>query len=82
MLLPPKPVTMPRRERSEASVTRDHWMPVGCQAGNLAPKNGVVHQGGQEVVGRGDGVGIAGKVDVDFILRARRGPGRRRCRRP
>ena len=41
---------------------------VGVKVGQGAPEGGVVHQGGQEVVGGGDGVGVAGEVDVDFLL--------------
>ena len=45
----------------------------GFEVGNLLPENGVVHQGGQQVVGRSHGVGVAGEVDVYLVFRHHRG---------
>ena len=58
-----------RNPRSDASVTRDHWIPDGSEVGDGVAENCVVHQRGQQIVGRGDRVGVAGEVDVDFVLR-------------
>ena len=38
---------------------------VGVKIRDGAPEDGVVHQGGQEVVRRCYGVGVAGEVDVN-----------------
>ena len=41
----------------------------GVHVRRLVSIDRVVHQGGQQVVSRGDGVGVSGKVDVDLIFR-------------
>ena len=57
-----------RSPRSEASVTLRPLDARRVEVRDGVAEHSVVHQRGQQVVGRGHGVGIAGEVYVDLIL--------------
>ena len=65
---PPRPITIRRRARSFMSSARFQRTRRALESG-LAEVQPVVDRGGQEVVGGGDGVEVAGELEVDLIRR-------------
>ena len=60
---------MLRSERSLTSRTRFQVMPCGSSPSVVAVVEVVVHHGGQQVVGGGHGVQVAGEVEVQILER-------------
>ena len=79
---PPRPMTMLRSARSLTSSTRRQVMSCRSRPSCVALVQVVVEHRGQQVVGRGDGVEVAGQVQVERPPSARPGCSRRRPRRP
>ena len=75
-------MTMLRSARSLTSSTRRQVIVVGVEAERVALVQVVVEHGGEQVVGGGDGVHVAGQVQVEGLERAPPGCSRRRRRRP
>ena len=66
---PPSELTIERSARSFMSSTRRHAMRRLSIAEPVAPVDVVVDHGGEQVVRRGDGVEVAGEVQVDVLHR-------------
>ena len=67
--LPPRPMTIWRSARSLMSTTRGQVMLKGSMSSCVAVVDVVVDEGGQQVVGRADGVDVAGEVEVEVLHR-------------
>ena len=64
---PPRPITTSRRDRSFMSSTRLKVIRRGIDVQLVALEDVVVHEGHQGVVRRGDGVEVAGEMQVDLV---------------
>ena len=64
---PPREVTIWRRARSFMSSPRRQVMRRASRSSSLSPIDVVVDHGGEQVVGRADGVEIAREVEVDVL---------------
>ncbi len=64
---PPSELTMERRARSFMSSTRRHSMRRAVETEGVAPIDVVVDQRREQVVRAGDGVEVAGEVEVDVL---------------
>jgi hypothetical protein len=64
---PPRPMTVRRSARSFTSITRRQSTRRDVDAELVAVVEVVVEHRGQQVVGRGDGVEVAGEVEVDLL---------------
>src|ERR1700731_4484658 len=64
---PPSEDTIERRARSFMSITRRHAPLIDAE--RITPIDVVVEERGEQIVGRGDGVEVAGEVEIDVLHR-------------
>ena len=68
LFVPPRPVAICRSDRSSMSRHASKGYTCGSHAGHLSALYGIVGKCGEQVVGRSNGMSIAGKVNVHLVL--------------